>query len=72
MFPAWRHAVRSSDETTASPEDPQHSKEKPMTHTSDSIPDAVLFGNRFVTQEVPSREFPETGMTAAGRHAAGG
>src|SRR6185312_3464990 len=26
--------------------------------------DAVLFGNRFVTAEVPSREFPETGMPA--------
>ena len=26
--------------------------------------DAALFGNRFVTQEVPSREFPETGMPA--------
>jgi hypothetical protein len=28
------------------------------------MPDSVLFGNRFATQEVPSREFPETGMTA--------
>ena len=26
--------------------------------------DVALFGNRFVTQEVPSREFPETGMPA--------
>jgi len=26
--------------------------------------DALLFGNRFVTQEVPSREFPETGIPA--------
>ncbi|WP_394252100.1 glutamate decarboxylase [Arthrobacter pityocampae] len=26
--------------------------------------DAALFGNRFVTQEVPSREFPDTGMFA--------
>jgi glutamate decarboxylase len=26
--------------------------------------DAGLFGNRFLTQEVPSRTFPETGMTA--------
>lgn len=26
--------------------------------------DATLFGNRFVTQEVPSREFPETGIPA--------
>ncbi|HUG50021.1 MAG TPA: glutamate decarboxylase [Terrimesophilobacter sp.] len=25
---------------------------------------AALFGNRFITQEVPSREFPENGMTA--------
>jgi glutamate decarboxylase len=34
-----------------------------VTTSSDAIPDAVLFGNRFATQEVPSREFPETGMT---------
>ncbi len=27
-------------------------------------PDAELFGNRFITQEVPSTEFPEGGMTA--------
>ncbi len=27
-------------------------------------PDAALFGNRFITQEVPSREFPEAGMPA--------
>ena len=27
-------------------------------------PDAELFGNRFVTQEVPSTDFPEAGMTA--------
>ncbi len=26
--------------------------------------DALLFGNRFLTQEVPTRDFPETGMTA--------
>jgi len=25
---------------------------------------AALYGNRFVTQEVPSREFPDAGMTA--------
>ena len=35
-----------------------------MTTPSDAMPDAVLFGNRFATQEVPSREFPENGMTA--------
>ena len=35
-----------------------------MSATPDQVPDAVLFGNRFATQEVPSREFPETGMTA--------
>ena len=35
-----------------------------MTLSPDTIPDAVLFGNRFATQEVPSREFPEIGMTA--------
>jgi glutamate decarboxylase len=35
-----------------------------MTTSANSLSDAVLFGNRFATQEVPSREFPETGMTA--------
>ena len=35
-----------------------------MTVPFDSIPDAMLFGNRFATQEVPSREFPEAGMTS--------
>jgi glutamate decarboxylase len=35
-----------------------------MTIHADTNADAALFGNRFVTEEVPSREFPETGMTA--------
>jgi glutamate decarboxylase len=35
-----------------------------MTNLSDPNSDAALFGNRFGTKEVPSREFPETGMTA--------
>jgi glutamate decarboxylase len=35
-----------------------------MTDLSDPNFDAALFGNRFGTKEVPSREFPETGMTA--------
>jgi glutamate decarboxylase len=35
-----------------------------MTTSANPLPEAVLFGNRFATQEVPSREFPETGMTA--------
>ena len=35
-----------------------------MTNLSDRNSDAALFGNRFGTKEVPSREFPETGMTA--------
>jgi hypothetical protein len=37
-----------------------------MTSTAPSRFDdnAALFGNRFVTQEVPSREFPENGMPA--------
>ena len=35
-----------------------------MTASQHEIPDAQLFGNRFATQEVPSREFPEAGMTA--------
>jgi glutamate decarboxylase len=34
-----------------------------MTTTSDPNADATLFGNRFVTEEVPSRELPETGMS---------
>src|SRR6476661_5636641 len=34
-----------------------------MSNPSDPNVDAVLFGNRFATQEVPSRTFPETGMT---------
>ena len=29
-----------------------------------SAADVALFGNRFVTQEVPSREFPDNGMPA--------
>ena len=35
-----------------------------MTTPSNPLPDAILFGNRFVTQEVPSREFPEAGMSS--------
>src|SRR5829696_4138138 len=35
-----------------------------MTTPSDPMPHQVLFGNRFSTQEVPSREFPDNGMTA--------
>jgi hypothetical protein len=35
-----------------------------MTVSPDTIPDAVLFGNRFAAEEVPSAEFPEAGMTA--------
>jgi glutamate decarboxylase len=35
-----------------------------MTTPSDAMPDSVLFGNRFSTEEVPSQEFPEVGMTA--------
>ena len=31
-----------------------------MSHQA-SATDENLFGNRFVTQEVPSREFPEDG-----------
>src|SRR5512132_1399477 len=34
-----------------------------MTVPPDIIPEGVLYGNRFATQEVPSREFPEMGMT---------
>jgi glutamate decarboxylase len=33
--------------------------------TPDAHGAAALFGNRFVTEEVPSRSFPESGMTAA-------
>ncbi len=32
--------------------------------TNDESDAAALFGNRFVTQEVPTRSFPDTGMTA--------
>src|SRR4029453_16148821 len=35
-----------------------------MTLSPDTIPDAVLFGNRFATQEVPTRTFPTEGMSA--------
>jgi glutamate decarboxylase len=37
-----------------------------MTTTSNANvdPDAALFGNRFATQEVPTREFPANGMPA--------
>jgi hypothetical protein len=36
-----------------------------MTIPSNTNADAALFGNRFVTQEVPSRQFPDDGMPAA-------
>jgi glutamate decarboxylase len=36
-----------------------------MTIPSNTNADAALFGNRFVTQEVPSRHFPDDGMPAA-------
>ena len=35
-----------------------------MTMSPPSDADAVLFGNRFATREVPSRTFPDAGMTA--------
>jgi glutamate decarboxylase len=35
-----------------------------MTNLSDTNIDAALFGNRFAIQEVPSRAFPQTGMTS--------
>ncbi len=35
-----------------------------MTMPPISDADAALFGNRFATQEVPSREFPDAGMSA--------
>ena len=38
-----------------------------MTTPSTTDADAALFGNRFITQEVPSREFPDGGMPAATR-----
>jgi glutamate decarboxylase len=40
-------------------------KEKRMGAPSDEIADATLFGNRFATREVPTRDFPDTGMTAS-------
>ena len=35
-----------------------------MTTDSNAISDATLFGNSFVTEEVPSRLFPASGMSA--------
>jgi glutamate decarboxylase len=35
-----------------------------MTTNSGRDVDAALFGNRFITEEVPSREFPDAGMPA--------
>jgi glutamate decarboxylase len=35
-----------------------------MTATAHTTADTTLFGNRFATQEVPTREFPAGGMTA--------
>ena len=35
-----------------------------MTTVSDPSAAAALYGNRFVTQEVPGQEFPDTGMPA--------
>jgi glutamate decarboxylase len=35
-----------------------------MSTSSEINAAAALYGNRFVTQEVPSREFPDVGMTA--------
>jgi glutamate decarboxylase len=35
-----------------------------VTLSYDPMAQAALFGNRFVTQEVPSREFPDGGMSA--------
>jgi glutamate decarboxylase len=35
-----------------------------MTTPANTDADAALFGNRFATQEVPSREFPATGIPA--------
>src|SRR4030095_2689312 len=34
------------------------------TRPADVIADVLLFGNRFLTEEVASQEFPETGMPA--------
>ena len=39
-------------------------EEKRMSTPSEINAAAALYGNRFVTQEVPSREFPATGMSA--------
>jgi glutamate decarboxylase len=35
-----------------------------MTAITNASTDAALFGNRFATEQVPTREFPATGMTA--------
>ena len=41
-----------------------HPEENRMTTPLPADADAVLFGNRFATREVPSRTFPDAGMTA--------
>ena len=35
-----------------------------MTNVPQRNADAALFGNRFITEEVPTREFPAAGMSA--------
>ena len=37
------------------------------TYDEPSTADAELFGNRFLTREVPTRDFPADGMSAADR-----
>ena len=61
--PGMETCGSSSDETTA-PGRSTTLKGEANDRNLRPIPDAMLFGNRFATQEVPSREFPETGMTA--------
>jgi glutamate decarboxylase len=35
-----------------------------IDHTLTNVDEAALFGNRFLTMEVPTSTFPQTGMTA--------
>src|SRR4051794_26844636 len=46
-------------------EDGLERRSSPMTHDTPSIDEQDgLFGNRFLTREVPTHNFPLTGMTA--------
>ena len=67
LFPAWgmrlRPCRRAGRPSPASTRSPRPEGETQMTTTSrDASADAALFGNRFITEEVPSLRFPQAGM----------